>query len=60
MKSKADERSFTRDVNVPMTIVTDKLGEQWLCSSNISSQKDLESQGCWRLDDVHFESNIYR
>ncbi len=35
----------------------DKDGYVWLCDRGVDPNKDFESQGCWRVDQMAFDRN---
>jgi hypothetical protein len=38
----------------PLKFFKDKEGNGWLCDEDIDPDGDLESQGCWRCEDMAF------
>ena len=38
----------------PMRVVVDDNGCTWLCDADVSEDRDLKEQGCWRCDELAF------
>jgi hypothetical protein len=40
-----------------MKTFKDANGNVWLCDRGVDPNKDFESQGCWRIDQMPFDRN---
>lgn len=38
----------------PLKFIVDHEGEGWLCDTDVDTEGDLRSQGCWRCDEMAF------